>query len=158
MQSRIPIINPLDLDSPFIQGMGHDMLEEVENKALKDTNMGTTPIFPMRPGYDSNLIFGIVGKPLPNNLIQWAKAQKGRVPYIVKIGQGIANKAQALAYASIPSISIPEKIDDSIKVGDKIDFQIVDSKPSQPITPSGSGSLLSNIKGIFHFVFTSYFI
>ena len=149
MQSRIPIINPLELDSPFIQGMGHDMLEEVEKLALEDTNKGTTPVFPMRPGYDSNLIFGIVGKPLPNNLIQWAKAQKGRVPYVIKVGQNIANRVQAIAYASIPSIpTMDEKIDESIKIGDKIDFQVEKSKPRKPLdNTKNGGSMLAKIKG-----------
>lgn len=148
MQSRIPIINPLDLDSPLIQGMGHDMLEEVENKALEDTNQGTIPVFPMRPGYDSNLIFGVVGKPMPNDLIQWLKAQKGRIPYVIKVGQGIANRVQGLAYANISSQSLPQEIDESIKVADKIDFQVEDSKPVVPLEESNSRGSENKINGL----------
>ena len=145
MQSRIPIINPLELDSPFVPGMGHDMMEEVEKIAVTDTNMGTNPIFPMRSGYDSNLNFGIVGKILPNDLIQWGRAQKGRIPYAIKIAQDIGNKVKANIAAKIPSIKLPEQItnnnDNILKISDKIDFQVEDTLPSAPVTPSG-GSLL----------------
>ena len=148
MQSRIPIINPLDLDSPFIQGMGHEMMEQVEKLALEDTNKGTTPIFPMRSGYDTNLIFGVVGKPLPNNLIQWTKAQKGRMPYALKIGQDVVNRIKANVLADIPVLDLPDRQDgDGMKISDKIDFQLEDSNISEPVNESSGNSFLKGLEG-----------
>lgn len=150
MQKRVAIINPLDLDSPDIQGMGHHMLEEVEKLAVEDTNQGTNPVFPMQPGYDSNLIFGVVGKPMPNNLIQWLKAQKGRIPYGIKIGQDISNRIQANIIASIPSIKLPDnEKEKGLKISDIVDFQVIDSKPSHPVKTTNS--LLSSLKGTIKF-------
>lgn len=129
----------MELDSPDIQGMGHDMIESVEKLAITDTNQGTNMVFPMRPGYDSNLIFGVVGKPMPNNLIQWLKAQKGRIPYALKIGQDIANRVQANIFASIPTPSLPQENEEGgLKISDKIDFQVEDSNISAPVKESGS--------------------
>lgn len=156
MQSRVPLINPLELDSPFIQGMGHDMMEEVEKLALEDTNKGTTPIFPMRSGFDSNLIFGIVGKPLPNNLIQWGKAQKGRIPYALKIGQEIGNRLKANVLASIPLVDLSPEKEDGMKISDKIEFQIENSNISAPVE-SSNGSLLNRLGGYLLFFYRLIF-
>ena len=150
MQSRIPIINPLELDSPFIQGMGHDMLEEVEKLAITDTNQGANPAFPIRPGFDSNLIFGVVGKALPNNLLQWTQAQKGRIPYALKIGQDIGNRIQATVLSEIPTVALKEKIDKEIKISDKIEFQLEDSNRSKPLEVSSGNGFVSNLKSFLY--------
>lgn len=84
-QKLIPIINPIELDSPDILGMGHDMLETLEEMSVTDTNNYDIPVFPMKDGYDVGEILSDVGKIMPNKIIQMLKAQKARLPYVLKV-------------------------------------------------------------------------
>lgn len=84
-QKLIPIINPIELDSPDVLGMGHDMLETLEEISVTDTNNYDIPVFPLKDGYDVGEILGEVGKVMPNKIIQLLKAQKARLPYVLKV-------------------------------------------------------------------------
>lgn len=92
----IPIINPLDIHSPFFPGMAHDMLEEVEKIANKDTNIPMAPT-PIGDGYDPQEIFTDLGKVLPQKLIQMMRANIGRKPYIVHMIRDLIYKHMAAA-------------------------------------------------------------
>ena len=101
----VPIMNPMEVYSPYLTMFGHELINELEKKqANEDANEASGP-FMMRDGDDSAEIFPEVGKTLPLKMKQLMTTQKTRIEYTKKVAKVMAARAKAKAMRAALSIA-----------------------------------------------------